>query len=134
MDLITAQLQFAEAVVADNVFEEWERIVVDAEIEEDSSGYRIDTVSFAIVRGADSQLTTPDFMLSETSRDAIIALYRERLDNAGDKFTCFGFEIDSDGNYRFRIGHEKPERLNGIFETERQHKINNYLEKYPENG
>jgi hypothetical protein len=71
-----------------------------------------------------------DFSLSEATRGAVIAMYRERLDNGGDKIGSFGLEIDSDGKFRFQISYDKPDRINGNFRTEKQQKIHNYLATY----
>lgn len=130
MDMISAQQGVATVLVADNPYDNWERIVADIEIDEEETGYRVDTISFAIVRASDNSLSTPDFSLSDATRRAVIALYRERLDNAGDKIGSFGLEIDSDGKFRFQISYDKPDRINGNFDTKKQQKIHNYLETY----
>jgi hypothetical protein len=130
MDMIIVQQQVATAILADNPISGWERIVVDAEIDEEPSGYRIDTVSFAVVRGADAQLSMPDFDLSDATRQSIIKMYRERIDNTGDKMGSFGLEIDPSGKYDFKISYDKPDRLNGDFDSKRQYRINNYLATY----
>lgn len=130
MDMISAQQGVATVLVADNPYDSWERIVADVEIAEEETGYRIDTISFAIVRKPDNNLDTPDFKLSDATRRAVIAMYRERLDNNGDKIGSFGLEIDSDGKYRFQISYDKPDRINGNFRTKKQQQIHNYLATY----
>ena len=130
MDMISAQQGVATVLVADNPHDNWERIVADVEIDEEETGYRIDTITFAIVRKPDAGLTTPDFTLSEATRRAVIALYRERLDNAGDKIGSFGLEIDRDGKFRFQISYDQPDRINGNFHTKKQKQIHNYLATY----
>jgi hypothetical protein len=130
MDMISAQQGVAAVLVADNPHDNWERIVADVEIDEEQTGYRIDTISFAIVRASDNSLSTPNFSLSDATRRAVIAMYRERLDNAGDKIGSFGLEIDSDGKFRFQISYDKPDRINGNFHTKKQQKIHNYLATY----
>jgi hypothetical protein len=130
MDMISAQQGVATVLVADNPYESWERIVADVEIAEEETGYRIDTISFAIVRSPDNNLDTPDFALSDATRRAVIAMYRERLENAGDKIGSFGLEIDRDGKFRFQISYDKPDRINGNFRTKKQQQIHNYLATY----
>ena len=130
MELTAAQQQLAAAVVADNPHGAWERIFADIEIEEEDSGYRVDSISFAIVREATTKLAAPAIEFSEATRNAIVALYRERLDNAGDHIGSFEIEIDRDGQYRFAISYDQPDRLNGNWDSERQMRINNYLTHY----
>jgi hypothetical protein len=131
MDMISAQEAVATALVADNPYDNWERIVADVEIDEEETGYQIDAVNFAVVRiEADNSLARPEFALSNDTWNAVIAMYRERLDNAGDKIGSFGLEIDRNGKYRFEISYDKPDRLNGNFDTKRQMKIDNYLATY----
>ncbi len=130
MDMIIAQQSVAAAVVADYPYDDWERIVADVEIGEQETGYQLDTMSFAVVRKGDNNLTAADIKLSDATRQAAIALYRERLDNAGDKIGSFGLEIDRDGKYRFEISYDKPERINGNWDSKKQVKINNYLQTY----
>jgi hypothetical protein len=130
MDMIAAQQSVATAVVADNPYGEWERIVADIEIKEEDTGYRLDTVSFAVVRKGDGSLTQPNFDLSDPARQAVIGLYKERLDKAGDKIGSFGLEIDRDGQYRFEISYDKPKRLNGEWDEKKEAKLNNYLKTY----
>ena len=130
MDMIVAQQSVAAAVIADNPYDDWERIVADVEIGEQETGYQLDTMSFAVVRKGGTNLATADIKLSDATRQAAIALYRERLDNAGDKIGSFGLEIDRDGKYRFEISYDKPERINGNWDSKKQLKINNYLATY----
>jgi hypothetical protein len=130
MDMITVQQEVAAAVVADNPYGEWERIVADVEIKEEETGYRLDTVSFAVVRKSDGSLTQPDFDLSDQARQAAIGLYKERLNIAGDKIGSFGLEIDRDGKYRFEISYDAPKRLNGEWDEKNEAKLNNYLATY----
>jgi hypothetical protein len=130
MDMITAQQEVAAIVAAANPYDEWERIVADIEIEQRGADYRTSMVSFVIARKPDSSLHTVDIKLSDATRKAVIAMYRERLDNAGDKIGSFGLEIDRDGKYRFEISYDKPDRINANWDSKRQTKINNYLQTY----
>ena len=128
--MITAQQEVAAIVAAANPYDEWERIVADIEIEQRGADYRTSMVSFVIARKPDSSLHTVDIKLSDATRQAVIAMYRERLDNAGDKIGSFGLEIDRDGKYRFEISYDKPDRINANWDSKRQMKINNYLQTY----
>ncbi len=130
MDMIAAQQGVAAAVVADNPHSDWERIVADVEIKEEGSGYMLDTVSFAVTRKADGSLARPDFRLSDSGRQAVIALYRERLENAGDKIGSFFLEIDDNGKYSFEISYDAPKRLNGVWDEKKAAQLSNYLKTY----
>jgi hypothetical protein len=130
MDMMVVQEEFAQLVMADCPDGDWERIVADVEIVEEESGYRLSTASFAVVRDPDDKLTTNDFTLSQEARDAAIQVYRERLENSGDKIGSFGLEIDSGGKYRLKISYDAPERLNFILDGEKMDRLNNYLKTY----
>ena len=130
MDMMVVQDAFAQVVMADCPDGNWERIVADVEILEEETGYRLNTASFAVVREDGDKLATNDFTLSQEGRDAAIDVYRERLDNGGDKIGGFGLEIDKGGKYRIKISYDAPERLNYIFDGEKMERLNNYLETY----
>jgi hypothetical protein len=133
MDMIAAQQEVVRAVVENNPHSGWERIVADVEIEETPAGYHFDTVSFVIARSADGKLSDPDFDLSASAKSAIIGLYSERLVSAGDKIGGINLEIDNDGQYRFDISYDKPKRLNGIWDREKEEKLDKYLSTYDKN-
>jgi hypothetical protein len=130
MDMMVVQDEFAQVVMADCPDSNWERIVADVEILEEESGYRINTASFAVVREDGDRLTKENFTLSQEARDAAIQVYRERLENSGDKIGSFGLEIDSGGKYRLKISYDAPERLNFILDGEKMERLNNYLKTY----
>lgn len=130
MDMVAVQEAFAQVVMADCPHGNWERIVADVEIIEEESGYRLSTASFAVVREAGDKLATNDFTLSQEARDAAIKVYRERVDNVGDKIGSFALEIDKGGKYRLKISYDAPERLNFILDGEKMERLNNYLATY----
>lgn len=130
MEMIAVQEAFAESVIADNPHDSWERIVVDVEILKEDTGYAFNTMSFAVLREADGELTMGDITLSPETRDAALAIYHERLENAGDTMGSFGLEIDSDGEYRVQISYDAPERLNNNIDGEKTTRLNNYLDTY----
>ena len=130
MDMMVVQDEFAQVVMADCPDGDWERIVADVEILEEESGYRINTASFAVVLEDGDKLTKENFTLSQEARDAAIEVYRERLENSGDKIGSFGLEIDKGGKYRLKISYDAPERLNFILDGEKMERLNNYLATY----
>ena len=130
MDMIAAQQAVATALAADNTHDGWERIFVDVEIQQQKVGYHINMISLVVVRNPDQSLRGEDISLSAATRDAVIAMYRERLDNAGDKIGSFGLEIDRNGKFRFNISYDPPERINNNWDSAKQQKIRNYLATY----
>jgi hypothetical protein len=130
MDMMVVQDEFAQVVMADCPDGDWERIVADVEILEEESGYRINTASFAVVLEDGDKLTKVNFTLSQEARDAAIEVYREQLENSGDKIGSFGLEIDKGGKYRLKISYDAPERLNFILDGEKMERLNNYLATY----
>jgi hypothetical protein len=130
MDFMAVQEGFAAAIIADNPYDNWERIVVDVEILEQNGGHALNTVSFAVVQTANDTMEIANITLSDATRKAAVALYRERLDNAGVKIGSFGLEIDSGGACRVKLSYDKPERLTGNLDGEKTVKLNNYLETY----
>jgi hypothetical protein len=130
MDFMAAQEGFAAAIIADNPYDSWERIVVDVEILGEDGGHALNTVCFAVVHTASDKLKIADITLSDATRQAAIALYRERLDNAGVKIGSFGLEIDRGGECRVKLSYDKPERLTGNLDGEKTVKLNNYLATY----
>ncbi len=130
MSFTEAQNAIVRSVAADMGRSDWERIFVDAEILEQDDGYDIDTVSFVIVRDSGGALTDPQFSLGAESREAISALYKQRQAEAGETIGGFELKIDYPGKFAFKFNHDKPKRLNGIWDQQRQSWLDNYLEHY----
>lgn len=130
MSFTEAQNGVVRAIAADMGRSDWERIFVDAEILEQPDGYDIDTVSFVIVRDAAGNLSDPQFSLGAKSRQAISALYKQRQIEAGEKIGGFELKVDYPGKFAFKFNHDKPKRLNGIWDNDRQSWLDNYLEHY----
>lgn len=130
MEMKEVQEDFARAVIADYPSDDWERIVADFEIIEEEEGYRLNSIGFAVVREEGDRLKLDDFFFSQATRDAAIAVYRERLDNSGDTLTGFDLEVDSDGAYRIKISYDEHERLSGILDGEKTERLNHYLDSY----
>jgi hypothetical protein len=130
MSFTEAQNDVVRAIAADMGRSEWERIFVDAEILEQPDGYDIDTVSFVIVRDAAGDLSDPQFSLGADARKAISALYKQRQAEAGEKIGGFELKVDFPGKFAFKYNHEKPKRLNGIWDQQRQDWLDNYLQHY----
>jgi hypothetical protein len=130
MSFIEAQNDVVRAIAADMGRSQWERIFVDAEILEQPDGYDVDTVSFVIVRDSAGNLSDPQFSLGAKSREAISELYKQRKAEAGETIGGFELKVDYPGKFAFKFNHEKPKRLNGIWDNERQSWLDNYLEHY----
>jgi hypothetical protein len=130
MSFTEAQIAVVRAVAADMGRTEWERIFVDAEILEQADGYDIDTVSFVIVRDGAGNLSDPQFSLGAASREAIAALHKQRQAEAGETIGGFELKVDYPGKFAFKFNHDKPKRLNGVWDQERQSWLDNYLEHY----
>lgn len=107
----------------------WERLVADVEIEEAPTGYRVDSVSFAIKR-AGADYADEDIMLDAEARAAAIEVFKAQ--GAAGKGTLGGFalEIDQPGKYRFDFDWGKPKRLNGEWDAEKAARLDNYLQHY----
>lgn len=131
MELIQAQDQLVTAVARAAPSGGWERIVADVEIEEGKDGYRIDSVSFAIVRSAGGDYSDPQFELDGTARNAVVDLYTAQK-TTGEKGVIGGFElqIEPSGKYRFTYSYDRPKRLNGEWDEAKESRLDNYLDHY----
>ena len=130
MDFQTAQSEVVQRVAGDFGAAEWVHAVVDLELLEFEDGYDLDYQAILITRAPNGALASQQFQLSEPSRQAVIALYRERKDNAGDTVGGFVLRIDHPGRYRFEFDYTAPKRLNGVWDAERQSYFDNYLTHY----
>lgn len=130
MDFQTAQSDVVQRVAGDFGTADWVHAVVDLELLEFEDGYDLDYQAILITRSPDGVLASRQFQLSELSRQAVIALYRERKDNAGDTLGGFVLRIDHPGRYRFELDYDPPKRLNGVWDAERQSYFDNYLTHY----
>lgn len=129
MDFVEAQTEFVRQAVASVSQSSWERIFIDLEIREFDDGFDTDYVAVVIVV-REGRRAFDQFMLNRDARAAASALYQQRKDDAGETIGGFEVAIDPDGRYRFNINHGKPERLNGIWNQERQGWIDDYLSHY----
>jgi hypothetical protein len=125
-----AQTAVVQALAADAPDPNWLRLVADIEIQEDADSYRFDTVALAVVKGADGTLSDPSFSVSETVRRAIIDLYRERKNGAGEPFSGFQLSVDNDGTFRFEFSYGPPKRMNGVWDEAKEKMLDNYLDHY----
>lgn len=130
MDFNQAQQAVIRAVAHDVPYESWERILLDVEIAEQADGYDLDTLGIVIRRNERNELEDPQFRLSEDSKKAIVALYDQRKQDAGEVLGGFELTIDYPGKYRFQFSYDPPKRLNGVWDAERQKWLDNYLAVY----
>ena len=130
MDFIQVQQAVVVAVARDVPFDRWERILVDAEIAEQNDGYDLDTVSIVIRRNENNELEEPQFRLGAESRKAITRLYEQRKQDAGETIGGFELIVDYPGKFRFSFSHDRPKRLNGVWDAERQKRLDDYLNVY----
>jgi hypothetical protein len=130
MDIAALQTNLVSSVVDDCPFGEWERIVADIEIAIDNDECILDTLSFAVIRGNDRELTNPYFEMSPKTHRAVINMYKEWLEKNGSKISGFMIEVQEDGRYGFDLSYDKPERLNGVFESSKAQRLANYLQNY----
>jgi len=130
MAVTEAQDGVVRAVAADGGIPNWQRIVADVEIEEAADGYHFDCVSFTIARTPDNDFEDPQFSLSRAARDAVIELYKTLRAEAGNTIGGFTLEIENSGTYRFDFSYGKPKRLNGVWDAEKEARLDNYLVDY----
>lgn len=130
MDFIQAQQAVVVAVAGDVPYRHWERILLDVEIAEQTDGYDLDTVSIVIRRNERNELEDPQFRLGAESKEAITRLYEQRKQDAGEVIGGFELSVDFPGKFRFAFSHDKPKRLNGVWDAERQRRLDDYLSIY----
>lgn len=130
MDFTEAQNDVVRAIAGSADVGAWERLLADVEILEHGDSYQIDYVCLAIVRNADGEFASAQFKLDESARNAIAALYRQRKNEAGDVIGGFELKVDQPGHFRFDYLNGAPKRINGVWDEERAHVLNNYLDVY----
>ena len=129
MDFTEAQTALVKAIVGSAAIGAWERLVANVEILEHEGDYQLDYVCLAVVRG-DGTLSTEQFDLSDEAREAAAALYRQRKEEAGETIGGFEATVDSTGAYRIAIDHDAPKRINGVWDEEREGRLDHYLDHY----
>lgn len=133
MELIDAQNQLVTAIARVAPASGWEQIVADVEVEEGREGYRIDSVTFAIVRSSSGDYSDPQFDLDRGARERIVDLYKTQRTRPGQAgISGFQLQIESDGKYRFDYNYGRPKRLNGEWDAEKEERLDNYLQTYLE--
>ena len=132
MDFTTAQAEVVRRAAADFGTGDWIHAIIDLEIMEYEDGYDLDYQAILVTRGQAGALASRQFDLSQPTRDAVVALYRQRKDEAGETIGGFVLRIDHPGRYRFDFSHEAPKRLNGVWDAERQAYFDDYLAHYRE--
>lgn len=126
MDFTAAQTQVVQAVVNCAGGARWEQIFVDAEIDEGEDGFSLSTVSFTVAPGP----VKAPFSIDIPGQDAIIALYRQRKDEAGDTIGGFDLTVERDGRFRFRFNHDEPKRARGKWDAAKAKRLETYLDWY----
>jgi hypothetical protein len=129
MDFTEAQTRLIKAIAGSADVGAWERLLANIEILEHADDFQIDYVCLAVV-GADGDLATEQFALSQDAQDAAVAFYRQRKDEAGETIGGFEATIDSDGRFRIAIDHDAPKRINGVWDEEREGRLDHYLDHY----
>lgn len=84
MDFTTAQTNVVRAMAADFGNDDWVHTIVDLEILEFEDGYDIDSQAILVSRQADGELASGQFSIGQKARDAVVDLYRQRKDEAGE--------------------------------------------------
>lgn len=130
MDFTAAQVEVVKMVVGCAGANRWDQIFVDAEIDEGEDGYSLSTVSFAVAPGATGQPVKVPFSIDMSGQDAMVALYRQRRDDAGDQITGFDLTVEPDGRFRFRFSHDEPRRARGQWDADKAKRLENYLNWY----
>lgn len=127
---LEAQQAVVQAVVADAPRADWRRLLADIEIREGKDGYHFDTVGIAVVRGSDGTLDAPSFSIGRAAREAMVKLYLERKAGGEKSFGGFELQVEPDGRYRFDFSYDPPKRLNGVWDKEKEQRLDNYLDHY----
>lgn len=127
---LEAQQAVVQAVVADAPRADWQRLLADIEIRESNDGFHFDTVGIAVVKTAEGTLDAPSFSIGRPAREAMVKLYQERKAGGDKSFGGFELQVESDGRYRFEFSYEPPKRLNGVWDKEKEQRLDNYLDHY----
>lgn len=90
---------------------DWERILVNIEIETDPAR-RISAQTSALARRPGQPLEDLDFRLSREAKHALVALRETMADERGKWSTC-DLRIDRDGRFAFDFSYDPPRRLGG---------------------
>jgi hypothetical protein len=130
MDFTAAQVEVVKTVVGCAGANRWDQIFVDAEIDEGDDGFSLSTVSFAVTPGTEGQPVKLPFSIDIPGQDAMVALYRQRREEAGDRITGFDLTVEPDGRFRFRFSHDEPKRARGQWDADKAKRLENYLSWY----
>lgn len=132
MTLTEAQDRMVGAIVA-LAPKPFERIVADIEILEEDRGYAMDTVCFAIVRGAGGDFEDPSIQLDRDVRQTVIDLYKAVRATREDAVPgSIGLTIEGDGRYKLDYDYGTPRRLNGEWDEEKEGRLDTYLTTFRE--
>ncbi len=129
--LIEQQNELVRAIAEAEPKGEFERIVADVEIKEHASDYQIDSVMFSIGKSASGDFEDREIRMNPKIRDAIIALYKSVSETSKDgKLGGFELVIKGDGAYHFDFDYGPPKRINGVWDEEKERRLDHYLEDF----
>ena len=131
MNLQALELQKALAQAgANGVREEWERIVVNYEMQTTDEGREVDYCAFYISATNDDFRETSIRELASAVDDLFIKLNDAMAETEKSRWSIADLVIDRSGKYDFRFDYGPAKRLNGVFDESSQGRFDKYLDTY----
>jgi len=118
--------------IAKLIPEEWERVVVNFEMEEEEDGgVTHDVLAFYIVKKQAGGFSDKELKLTDELQAAFTELNRASLKTNKQYWTTCDLVLDSNGKYEMKFSYEPPKRINGILDEDSYYRFGKkYLEEY----
>lgn len=114
-------MDLQEAIVvtlARDISGEWERIVVNYEMQEDDGGLVEDRLGLYISRDAQHALTMNDVAFGPGLKELFRRLNDEMHRTGGTRWGTCDLVVDQPGKFRFSFSYDPPKRINGIYDDD----------------
>lgn len=129
MDFSEAINSLVTSVVSCLPATSWEAVLLDFELREMQDSFDSDYVGIVLVRTEPETLTQEQFYLDQDTRQAAMALYRQRSRDAKEANAGFVLRIQQSGGFTIDFK-EKVKRLDGIWDQADEQYIDNYRDHY----
>jgi hypothetical protein len=108
----------------------WERFVVNYEVQEEYGGLVENRIGFYIFQDMNQVLATDELAFGPEAKELFRALSEEMRRTGGTRWGTCDLVVDQPGEFRFSFSYDPPKRINGIFDDDSMDRFTYYLERY----
>jgi hypothetical protein len=116
--------------LAGAIAEQWERIVVNYEMQEEYGGLTEDRLGFYILKDPSGEFHELGLKFTPEVKGLFRKMNDEMQRTVGERWGTCDLVVDQPGQFNFNFSYDPPKRINGVFDENSMGRLDRYLETY----